>query len=213
MKTKVNATEPQGLRLEPDARRAHLLAIGTAAFGANAYDDVQIEQIARLAGVSRGLLYHYFPSKRDFFAAIIEQGYQDILTVTRPDPSLAPQVQLMQGLTAYLDYVERNPHMYRALFRSAASADPSIRQVVQGNLDTQARRLVSGLGALPCPEALTYQAVRSWLAFLVQTALDWLDWLDRPETMTRPQLLAMCVGALQGALAGAVESAQRPPDG
>ena len=71
--------EVLGARLEPDARRAHLLAVGATVFGSKAYDEVQIDQIAKEAGVSRGLLYHYFPSKRAFFAAIIQGGYDEIL--------------------------------------------------------------------------------------------------------------------------------------
>lgn len=203
MSVKRLSKEALGPRLEPDARRAHLLAVGAAAFGAKAYDEVQIDQIAQLAGVSRGLLYHYFPSKRHFFSAIVQSGYDEILQATQPDPALPPSQQLQASLTAYLDHVESHPHTYRALFRSAASPDQAIQEMVNRNLDLQAKRILDALGATPSTKALKQLAIRSWLAFLVQAVLDWLDDGSR---IPRQQLLDVCVAALGGALAATERS-------
>lgn len=194
------STERVGPRLEPDARRAHLLAVGAAAFGAKAYDEVQIDQIALQAGVSRGLLYHYFPSKRAFFAAIVQQGYEEILEATRPDPALSPAAQLQAGLEAYLDHVQGNPHMYRAIFRSAASSEASVQKVVQQNLDRQVQRMLRHMKVSGGRSSMVHLAVRAWMAFLIQAVL---DWLDQGAPVHRQALIDMCVGALQGAL-GAV---------
>lgn len=186
-----------GPRLEPDARRAHLLAVGAGVFGSKAYDEVQIDQIAQLAGVSRGLLYHYFPSKRAFFAAIVQLGYDEILEVTRPDPALPPAAQLQAGLEAYFDYVQSHPHMYRAIFRSAASLESSVQQVVNRNLDQQARRILRAMGGGSASRSsLSLLSIRAWLAFLIQLVLDWLDQGAKGD---RQQLIAVCVGALSGA--------------
>lgn len=197
---KGESTETMGPRLEPDARRAHLLAVGTAVFGSKAYDEVQIDQIARQAGVSRGLLYHYFPNKRAFFAAIVQLGYDEILEVTRPDPALPPAAQLQAGLEAYLDYVQGHPHMYRAIFRGAASSEASVQQVVNRNLDEQARRILQGLGVSRAESPVTHLTVRAWMAFLIQAVL---DWLDQGAQADRRELIAVCQGALAGAI-GAV---------
>ncbi|MDI9916529.1 TetR/AcrR family transcriptional regulator [Rhodococcus sp. IEGM 1379] len=59
-------------RLDREQRRTQLLDIGTQLFADRSYEDVWIEEVAEIAGVSRGLMYHYFPTKRDFFAAIVE---------------------------------------------------------------------------------------------------------------------------------------------
>ncbi len=202
MPKKVSPKETVGPRLEPDARRAHLLAVGATVFGSKAYEDVQIDQIAQEAGVSRGLLYHYFPSKRAFFAAIIQGGYDDILEVTRPDPTLLPAEQLNAGLGAYLDYVEGHPHMYRAIFLSAASLEQSVQEVVNHNLDLQVRRILAALGRTSEPHSLPYLAVRAWLAFLIQAVLDWLDHGAKGD---RQKLIDICVGALLGAVVATAE--------
>lgn len=197
---KGQSTETMGPRLEPDARRAHLLAVGAAVFGSKAYDEVQIDQIAQQAGVSRGLLYHYFPSKRAFFAAIVQLGYDEILEVTRPDPALSPAAQLQAGLEAYLDYVESHPHMYRAIFRGAASSEASVQKVVNGNLDQQVQRILKGMGIARGKSSLAHLAVRAWMAFLIQAVL---DWLDQGALGDRQQLIAVCLGALAGAIEAA----------
>jgi hypothetical protein len=100
-------------------------------------------RIAQQAGVSRGLLYHYFPSKRAFFAAIVQVGCDEILDATQPDPSRSPMAQLQASLEAYFDYVESHPHMYRAIFRSAASLEQTVQDVVNRNLDLQANSSAS----------------------------------------------------------------------
>lgn len=197
---KGQSTETMGPRLEPDARRAHLLAVGAAVFASKAYDEVQIDQIAQQAGVSRGLLYHYFPSKRAFFAAIVQLGYDEILEVTRPDPALSPAAQLQAGLEAYLDYVESHPHMYRAIFRGAASSEASVQKVVNGNLDQQVQRILKGMGIARGKSSLAHLAVRAWMAFLIQAVL---DWLDQGALGDRQQLIAVCLGALAGAIEAA----------
>lgn len=206
---KGEAMEAMGPRLEPDARRAHLLAVGTAVFGSKAYDEVQIDQIAHQAGVSRGLLYHYFPSKRAFFAAIVQLGCDELLAVTQPDPALPPPAQLHAAMAAYLDYVQSHPHMYRAIFRSAASLEASVQAVVNRNLDLQAGRILLALGGSPGVPSLTQQAIRAWLAFLIQAVL---DWLDQGAQGDRQSLITICVGALVGATAAAQSCAQARPD-
>src|SRR5437879_6222914 len=57
-------------RLSVDQRRAELLRIGMELFSTRAYEEIWVEEIAELAGISRGLLYHYFPTKRDFYVAV-----------------------------------------------------------------------------------------------------------------------------------------------
>jgi hypothetical protein len=101
---------------------------------------------------------------------------------------------------AYLDYVESHPHMYRAIFRSAASLDQTVQEVLNRNLDLQARRILLGLGGAAAPDSLPYMAVRAWLAFLIQAVL---DWLDRGAWAGRQKLIDICVGALLGAVEAA----------
>ena len=57
------------VRLDNDARRAQLLLLARRAFSDRSYDEVSIDDLAREAKISKGLLYHYFPTKRDLYVA------------------------------------------------------------------------------------------------------------------------------------------------
>src|SRR5271166_5527703 len=72
-------------RLSPDDRRAELLALGAEIFGQRPYDEVRIDEIAERAGVSRALMYHYFPDKRAFFAAVVKDEADRLYETTNKD--------------------------------------------------------------------------------------------------------------------------------
>ena len=79
-------------RLSPDDRRNELLALGAEVFGQRPYDEVRIDEIAERAGVSRALMYHYFPDKRAFFAAVVRAEGERLFEATNaaPDPEAQP---------------------------------------------------------------------------------------------------------------------------
>src|ERR1700679_1621760 len=101
---KVTAVRAPRARLEVDARRAQLLRLGIDLFAARAYDEVSIDELARAAGGSKGLLYHYFPTKRDFYIATVQEASKQLLELTETPETMAPLDRLRASLDAYLDY-------------------------------------------------------------------------------------------------------------
>src|SRR3954469_23791857 len=131
---------PARRRLSVDERRAMLLELGLRLFGARGLDEVSVEDIAREAGVSAGLLYHYFGSKREFHHAVTAHAMDRLQAVTMPDTSLSPGDQLVSSLAAYLEYLRSDSRGWAWLLRGgagdgqpAASAERS-RQVVVENV-------------------------------------------------------------------------------
>jgi AcrR family transcriptional regulator len=183
-------------RLDPESRRQHLLAVGAKLFGEHTYDEVWIDEVARQAGVSRGLLYHYFPDKRAFFAAILRAEGTRLAEVTAPNPDLPPLERLRAGLDAYLGYVEQHPDGYRAVHRGALSADPQLRAVVESNLERQGQRVLDAISPDRRPTDSEQLAVHGWLAFLVATTLRWLD----QSAPTRTEVRDLCVNTLLAAV-------------
>src|SRR6185503_11300167 len=116
-------------RLSTEERREQLLSVGARLFSENPYDDVWIEQVAEIAGVSRGLLYHYFPAKREFFAAVVERESERMLRLTAALPGLPVREQLTTGLDTFLAYVEEHAHGFRAFHRAEAAGDQAVRRV------------------------------------------------------------------------------------
>src|SRR5687767_328836 len=93
------------IRLENDQRRAQLLALGVQAFSERTYDDVSIDDIAKAAGISKGLLYHYFPTKRDLYLAGLRATAAELIastTAATSDMAMPPLERMRAGLDAYL---------------------------------------------------------------------------------------------------------------
>src|SRR5690349_2368 len=137
---------PAYTRLENDERRRRLLELGAQLFTRHAYDEISMAQIAREAGISKALLYHYFPSKQDYFVATLASGAEELRQRIEPDPSLPPAEALSAALDAYLSWIEENAQAYEKLLQSAATV-PEIRELVEGVRATTADRILTGLGA------------------------------------------------------------------
>ena len=63
-------------RLTPDQRRDQILDLGMAAFSVLPFEQVAMEDIAAQAGISRALIYHYFPSKAHLVDAMVAMAQQ-----------------------------------------------------------------------------------------------------------------------------------------
>ncbi|QNP74447.1 TetR/AcrR family transcriptional regulator [Streptomyces roseirectus] len=190
-------------RLSTGERREQLLSVGACLFSESPYDEVRIERVAEIAGVSRGLLYHYFPTKRDFFAAVVERESERMLRLTAAVPGVPVREQLSAGLDVFLGYVEQHAHGFRAFHRADASGDQAVRRVYQRALAAQERQILAALAADPefgplfgeRPEVRL--AVRGWLAFMTSVSLEWL----RGGELSRGQVRELCARALLGVLA------------
>src|SRR3954462_4294374 len=95
---------PAYTRLDVDERRRRLLELGARLFTEHSYDELSMAKIAKQAGISKALLYHYFPGKEAYFVAPLEEKAAELQQRTIPDPSLPPLDQLSASLDAYLQW-------------------------------------------------------------------------------------------------------------
>ena len=192
-------------RLSTEERREQLLAVGARLFSESPYDDVWIEQVAEIAGVSRGLLYHYFPNKRDFFAAVVERESERMLRIMTPAPGRSARERLANGLDAFLAYVEEHAHGFRAFHRADATGDQAVRKVYQRALAAQEAQILASLASdaefgAALAGAARDAARRSWVAVVHDGRL--------PGVAAR---LGAVPGAGAGPVrAGAVRASSRP---
>jgi len=186
-------------RLSVSDRREQLLTVGTEVFARRPYDDVWISAVAREAGVSRALLYHYFPGKREFFAAIIGRETERIARLTEPDPALPPLDRLRAAIDAYLDYAVAHDAGYRAMHRGTASVDSTVRGLIDTNLELQTERIMGAIRGVEASPGTLRLAVRSWLSFLITACLEWLE----QPACSRQELRELCVNTLVAAIAAA----------
>jgi AcrR family transcriptional regulator len=166
-------TPPARARLPLDERRAQLLERGRELFNSRAYDEISIDDIAAAAGISKGLLYHYFPSKRDFYVATIREAARELLAVTQPVGE-DPRAQLRTSLAAYLEYVRRNARTYSGLLRSGVGTDPEVGAVVDETREAMIERVAQGVG-LASPRGTVRLALRGWVGMVEAASLEWVE--------------------------------------
>lgn len=209
-------SEPAYRRLDVDERRRHLLERGAELFATHAYDELSMAAIARAAGISKPLLYHYFPSKQAYFVATLEQKAAELAELTRTDSSLPPLEQLRRSLHAFLGWVDANAAAYGKLLQSASSV-AEVREVVEQVRGATAERILAGIHPDAPPPPALRAAVRAWLWFMDGACADWIEHRD----MDRDQLAGLLLGTLLGAVtaagqpevAAAVASGPAPPPG
>ena len=133
---------PAYTRLNVDERRRQLLEQATALFATHGYDELSMAKFAREAGISKPLLYHYFPSKRDLFEAVLGQAAEEHLRRMATDEALPPVAQLTAAVDAYLTWIEENRGAYEKLLRSAGI--PEVRELIDRVRDDTATRILRG---------------------------------------------------------------------
>jgi AcrR family transcriptional regulator len=183
-------------RLDVDERRAQLIALGLDVFSGRAYDEVSIDEVARSAGISKGLLYHYFSTKRGFYVAAIREAARRLVEETRTDPNDAPLARIQAGLDAYLSYVARHGPAYAALLRGGIGSDPEVSRIVE---DTRASMLERMMKDLPVEKrsAFARAMLRGWVGFVEAAALDWIDHKDVGAEPLRDGMVDVLLVALR----------------
>lgn len=194
--------DPAYRRMDVDERRQQLLERGAELFTSHPYEELSMSKIAAEVGISKGLLYHYFPSKQAYFEATLGAWAEQLRQRTEPDPDLPPIEQLKGSLDAFLELVEENEVAYRNLMRSAAGV-PEIRELIEAVRQATAERILAGLYPEEAP-AKARIAVSGWLWFMDGTCLNWIEHRDVEREELRDLLL--------GVLAGALMATGSPPD-
>jgi AcrR family transcriptional regulator len=195
-----SATKPSGrTRLSVDARREQLISAGLETFSRKPYDEISMEEVARGLGISKGLLYHYFPSKRDFYIEVTRVVIEELGEVTAPDPSLPPLERLRAGLDAWLDYVETRAEGWKAAVCGGIGTDEQVRRIVDDSRASQAVRVIHEIQGPGRQSAVLEAAVRGWIGFNEAVVLRWLDRRDVSREQLRDLMAYVLIDAIQSA--------------
>jgi AcrR family transcriptional regulator len=195
-------TAAKRVRLSPEARREQLLELGVQMLSSRTLDELSVEDLAEQAGISRGLLFHYFRNKQDFHRAVVQRAADDLLNTTAPDGSLQPIPQLSQSLEHYIDYVTANYSGYVSLVRGAASGDHALREIFDQTRDVLTRRITDNIAAFGLSDSPTVRLLaRGWSAMVEEVVLSWVPdpqiskaELLRVLTATLPAMLSVQQG-------------------
>ncbi len=160
-----------------------------------------MRQIAEAAGVSKALLYHYFPNKIELFKAAVQEHAGELQRITEPSGQGTPIDQLSESLDGYLGWIERNAETWAKLMQSA-SALPEAREIVQGFRAATLENIVVRLTDKHSPPPALRTALQGWLGYIDAAILDWVEHRD----LTREQLRDLLIAAFAAALLAAQQA-------
>jgi len=196
MTSRRTSTSPR-TRLSPAERREQLLDLGVRLFATRSLDEISIDLLAQEAGISRGLLYHYFGDKVAFREAVVRRAAADLVAQTEPPAEGDPLARLLHSVAAYVDFVDASYEGYLSLVRGAAS-DPTLRAVYDEAFGQLGDRFFGVDETLVPDTPAARLLVRGWQAMTEELVL---AWKAGEGALSREQLLEMLVGALPALMA------------
>ena len=187
-------------RLSPEQRREQLLDLGVRLLAHRSLDELSIDLLAEEAGISRGLLYHYFGSKQAFHEAVVRHAADDLIAQTSPPSDGEPMERLHTSLTAYVDYVLANHEGYVSLVRAAAGGHESLRAIYEdARVALNNRAFREDLRGEVVPDTPANRlVVRAWSAMAEDLVL---SWIDDPHGLSKDELIAFLVASLPAVIA------------
>lgn len=159
-------------RLGAQARREQLVAAGLLLIRQVPFDQLAAEDVARAVGVSKGLVFHYFPTTRDLHVAVLRAATTELIAGLDIDPTATPAERLRLGVDAFITYIEQAPNSYLAMVRSAGS-DRRLGEVFEETRTAVVGIIQRVLGAPELPPGLAI-GLRGWVAFVEEAVLHWL---------------------------------------
>jgi AcrR family transcriptional regulator len=190
---------PRRVRLQTDERRKQLLELGIEVFSTQPYDEISIEGLAEAAGISKGLLYHYFKGKREFYVETIRAASLQLRALTKPDPALPPVQRLRAAIDAHLHYLKEHGAVYTAIYRGGLAIAPEVGKVVEEHRQVVVRWFLSNMG-ITRPRPVLRTALRAWIAMVEGASLDWIAHRELEEDDLRELLLAGYFAVLHKAI-------------
>lgn len=178
----------RGRRLPPDERREQIVAAAARLFQSRPMDQVSTVEIAREAGIARGLLNHYFKDKRGLYLEVIRRSV--LLPALEVTPSvvrgdLAHRVDL--AVQWFLDSAEPQATSYATVVGPEGVAhDPEVSAILEEADDLAARRVLEVVGIDP-DDDLARAQVRCYGGLAKATVREW----TRGGSLTREQAHAL----------------------
>ncbi|ORT60360.1 TetR/AcrR family transcriptional regulator [Streptomyces sp. CB03238] len=176
-------------RMGVEERRQQLIGVALELFSHRSPDEVSIDEIAAAAGISRPLVYHYFPGKQSLYEAALRRA-ADELAGRFVEPRQGPLgARLLRVMGRFFDFVEEHGPGFSALMRGGPAVGSSRTNAMIDEVRQAAyEQILAHLGVTDPPARLEL-VVRSWVSLAESTALLWLDGRRIPRAELELQLV------------------------
>ncbi|MGW7421859.1 TetR/AcrR family transcriptional regulator [Streptomyces sp. NPDC054813] len=176
-------------RLGVEERRQQLIGVALELFSRRSPDEVSIDEIASAAGISRPLVYHYFPGKLSLYEAALKRASED-LAGRFAEPQEGPLgARLLRVMRRFFDFVDEHGPGFAALMRGGPAVGSSATNALIDSVRQAAyEQILAHLDVTEAPARLEL-VVRSWISLAESTALIWLDGRRIPRAELEVQLV------------------------
>ncbi|MEV6553830.1 TetR/AcrR family transcriptional regulator [Streptomyces sp. NPDC051597] len=184
----MDKSRQRGASGRSQGRRSELIATGRKLFADTSYDALSMDDIARHAGVAKGLIYYYFTSKRGYYLAIVEDAVAELVARAAGDTELPRADRVHRTMEGYLLYAEHHQAAYRTIVTGGVGFDTqvqAIRDAVREELIATIAEGAYGRRAVP---VLARLALLGWMGSVESVTLEWLG-TGAPERATVRELL------------------------
>lgn len=178
-------------------RRDQLVAVGLRLLETQPIHDLALDEVAEQAGISRSLLFHYFPSKAEFYVEVVRSAAQRVLRPVDLPADADPADRVRVLVENFVRFADGHRASYQALVRGVGGGDARVREVLEDTWAQLADRWLAAAGVTE-PTAFQTLAARGWLAGMEETVLGWT-----PQTSSKKALVDYLVRSFDAALAAA----------
>ncbi|NEB08814.1 TetR/AcrR family transcriptional regulator [Streptomyces coelicoflavus] len=176
-------------RMGVEERRQQLIGVALDLFSRRSPDEVSIDEIASAAGISRPLVYHYFPGKLSLYEAALQRAADD-LAARFAEPRQGPLgARLLRVMGRYFDFVDEHGPGFSALMRGGPAVGSSTTNALVDSVRQAAYVQILSHLEVTEPPARLELVVRSWVSLAESTALIWLDGRRVPRAELERQLV------------------------
>lgn len=152
-------------------RRSELIGIGLRLLVDTPIHELSVDRVAAEAGISRGLLFHYFDTKTDFYVAVVQAASRRILNQSG-DPQTGTSTERLRAITTgFVAFIHRRTRSYVALVRGAAGGDERIAAAV-GRTSIEMADRILGAAGITDPTPFQTLKVRGWLAMAEEMSIE-----------------------------------------
>ncbi|MEW1547110.1 TetR/AcrR family transcriptional regulator [Streptomyces tsukubensis] len=176
-------------RMGVEERRQQLIGVALELFSARSPDEVSIDEIAAAAGISRPLVYHYFPGKQSLYEAALRRAADDLALRFREPPEGPLGARLLRVMRRYFDFADEHGPGFSALMRGGPAAGSTTTNAMIDEVRQAAYEQILAHLRIAEPPVRLALVIRSWVSLAESTALQWLDGRRIPRAELELQLV------------------------
>ena len=176
--TSTDGTGAKRVRLDYDERRRQILQAASTLFLQRPYSEVSISDIAEAAGVARGLLHHYFDSKRDLYLEVVRQvsSTSEVPLPATDTPPDADDTGWVRAVDALLGFVTENADLWlTSAMLAGPGLDDEVATIVQESREVIAEQTIAALGLADRDTPELRALVRGYGGLVQEVTLEWLE--------------------------------------